>query len=171
MKKTILIFLVCLISACTPSAGQIATPLAATLAAIPTQTAYPTLTPWPTLTAWPTYTPNPTYTPVPTLPPRVVTATNSPTPEFTPTNTLPPTPTQDPTTKDRGNGFYLIGNEIHSGVWKSNGTGDDCYWAVTTKTGDILDNHFGMSGGTAYIPSGGFQVEFQDCGDWTFLGE
>ena len=91
-----------------------------------------------------------TQTPIPTL-------KHTPTITNTPTNTFTPTPTTDPLRKTKGNGFYLIGVDIAPGVWRSQGTGDSCYWSVTTLTGDIIDNHFGMSGGTAYIPDYGFQ--------------
>ncbi len=106
---------------------------------------------------------------------REVTPTPSPTPIFTPTITNTPaptntlTPTTDPLKRSKGNGFYLIGNDIAPGVWKSSGSGDGCYWAVTRADGGIIDNHFGMSGGTAYVSPSGFQVEFSDCGTWTFI--
>jgi len=103
-----------------------------------------------------TFTPTPLYTP---------TITNTP----APTNT--PTPTIDPLKKSRNSGFYLIGVDIAPGVWRSTGTGDDCYWAVTMADGDILDNHFGMSGGTAYVSPNGFQIEFDNCGTWEFVQE
>jgi hypothetical protein len=167
----ILILIACLLAACAPSPAQIATPVAATVQSIPTQTALPSLTPLATYTLYPTATAYPTYTPVPTLPPLIVTATSSPTPESTPTITNTPKPTRDPLKLDVNDGFYLIGVDIAPGVWRSNGTGDSCYWAITSKTGDILSNHFGMSGGTAYIPANGFQVEFSDCGIWTYIGE
>lgn len=106
---------------------------------------------------------------------REITQTVTPTPLYTPTitptptNTVPPTATQDPLKAPKGAGFYLVGVDIAPGVWRSDGTGDSCYWAVTSATGDILDNHFGMAGGTAYVSPSGFQVEFDDCGTWTFL--
>jgi hypothetical protein len=103
-----------------------------------------------------------TQTPTPTL-------ANTPTITNTPTNTFTPVPTQDPLKKTKGNGFYLIGVDIAPGIWRSQGSGDGCYWAVTRATGDIIANHFGMSGGTAYIPESGFQVEFNDCGMWEFI--
>jgi hypothetical protein len=110
------------------------------------------------ITQTPTATPK--YTPTPR---------NTPTVTNTPTNTFTPTPTVDPLKMMRGDGFYLIGIDIAPGVWRSQGSGDGCYWAVTRTNGDIIDNHFGMSGGTAYIPAYGFQVEFDDCGMWVFI--
>lgn len=109
-----------------------------------TQSAY---TPIPTQTPYPTHTAYPTYTPIP--------VTN--------------TPTVPPIFETKTNGFYLVNSEIAPGVWKSNGDNDDCYWATTSSDGDIIDNHFGQAGGTAYISPEAFQVEFNDCGTWTYL--
>lgn len=108
-----------------------------------------------------TFTPAITDTPV-----------NTATPEFTPTITDtpgPPTATIDVLKLDKTDGFYLVNSEIAPGVWRSDGTASDCYWSVTTATGDIIDNHFGAAGGTAFIPPTAFQVEFRGCGNWTFL--
>ncbi len=80
------------LTACAPTPEQIASPVALTVAAIPTQTSFPTYTPNPTATPYPTYTPPATQTPNVII----VTATASPTPQFTPTETIPPTIT--PTT-------------------------------------------------------------------------
>lgn len=166
MKKIIVALLTILaFSSCAPKPEEIASIVNQTLTANPTSTAYSTYTPYPTLTPVNTYTP--IY--------KVVTATNTPTPKYTATETNTPTitptttPTIDPLKKARGNGFYLIGVDIAPGVWRSNGNGDDCYWSVTRGNGDIIDNHFGMAGGTAYLPSSGFQVQFEDCGTWEWL--
>jgi len=145
-KKIIVVILLCsvLISACAPSAEEIQTAIQKTQSAwtqIPTHTAYPT------------YTPYPTFTPIP--------VTN------TPANTA--TPTVPPLFSDKGNGFYLVNVDIAPGVWRSNGTSDGCYWSVTSATGDIIENHFGQSGGTAFISPDAFQVEFNDCGTWSFV--
>lgn len=75
------------------------------------------------------------------------------------------------TLKDaKNNGFHLVNVEIAPGVWLSHGKQNDCYWATTTKSGDIINNHFGMAGGTAYIAPNAFQVEFNGCGVWTYVG-
>jgi hypothetical protein len=99
----------------------------------------------------PNYLPLPTYTP---KTPAVLTQT--------------PLAPLMPTFND---GFYLINAEIAAGIWRNDGTTNDCHWAVTTKTGDIVSNYFGMSGGTANIPVIGFQFQTQDCGNWTYLGQ
>lgn len=181
MKRIMAVILfVILLVACSPSPEQIAGPMFATMTAYPsatfypTLTSYPTFTPYPTLTSYPTQTPYSTYTPPPTQTPQiiVVTATSSPTPVASPTITSTPTATPDPLEADKEAGFYLVGTEIAPGVWRSNGAGDNCYWAVTTKTGDIIDNHFGKAGGTMYVPPNGFQVELKDnCGTWSYMGQ
>jgi hypothetical protein len=172
MKRILtLIALAAILAACTPKPEQIAPYLAQTL------TAWPTNTPYPTLTLNPTYTPLPalpTYTPQPTLTARVVvvTATGTPTPLYTPTITNTPEPTKDRLTSEKSAGIYLVGVDIAPGIWRNNGTDDSCYWEVTTKTGDYVSNHYGMGGGTMYIPATAFQVRVEkECGKWTYLGE
>lgn len=104
-------------------------------------------------------------TPKPT---RTKSPTNTPRPTATITNT--PEPTQDLLFGLHSDGFYLVGVDIAPGVWRSTGTGDNCYWKVSTRNGGTVDNHFGLAGGTAYIPADAFQVEFNRCGAWEYLG-
>lgn len=102
-----------------------------------------------------------------------LTPTRKPPMTLTPSLTLPPsqtpTATQPPLFSPKGNGFFLVNVDIAPGVWRSDGTNDNCYWEVTAASGDILDNHFGMAGGTAYIPPASFQVQFNGCGNWTYV--
>ncbi len=176
------------LAACSPSPDAIRAAILETQAAwtpVPPQTPFPTYTPFPTHTALPTYTPPPTIAIVVTRI-VIVTPTASPTPLYTPTITPTPTKTGTPTKKtnatqtaqavalakmrsDKGDGFYRVNVDIAPGVWQSTGTGDGCYWARTTKTGNIIDNHLGAAGGTAYIAPTDFQVEFTKCGKWVFL--
>ena len=175
MRKLFLMMVVILlVSGCSPNQVEIASIVEQTVAAIPTKTPYPTHTPQNTYTPYPTLTPINTTTPII----KVVTATHTATPLFTATNTgtptatLPPTETPDLLKRSRGPGFYLIGVEVAPGVWRNNGNSDSCYWSVTTSTGAIINNHFGMAGGTAYLPARGFQVEFgEDCGTWEWLSK
>ena len=92
-------------------------------------------------------------------------------PTSTPTPVFTATPTIEPLYAPRYDGFYLVGVDIAPGLWRSSGESDHCYWSLTTKTGDIINNHFGMAGGTVYIPETAFQVEFRDCDEWTYLGK
>jgi hypothetical protein len=163
MKPRWIVIVICaaLLVACAPSAEAVQQAISETQAG---------WTPIPTQTAFPTYTPQPTYTAPPTVfVTKIVTQTHTPTPVFTPTITDTPSPTLDPLQQSRGNGFYLVNVDIAPGIWRSQGTNSDCYWVVTDETGDIIANHFGQAGGTAYIPETAFQVEFSDCGTWIFL--
>lgn len=180
MKKIVtLLCLLVLLGACSSSKELSPEDIQETISAgiAQTQFAYPTYTPNSTYTPMPTYTPLPTYTKVPTLTQvvKVVTATETSTPLYTATitntatSTATQTATSDPLKAPRGNGFYLVGSEIAPGVWDSDGSGDRCYWEVSNAQGDIISNHFGQAGGTAYVPSSAFQVWFDDCGTWTWL--
>ncbi len=176
LKKSFLAALLCLIvlSGCSFTDKRIEPTVQSRVEQTIAQfTKVPSNTPYFTQTAYPTLTPNPTYTPKIV----VVTATFTETPKYTPTITETPTKTAtltstpDPTKTDKRPGFYLVGSEIAPGVWRSSGTSDTCYWSITTQTGNIINNHFGMAGGTMYVPSSGFQVELDaDCGTWTYLG-
>jgi len=165
MNKVIFsVILITLLAACQPKPGQIMTPVAETLAAIPTQTAYPTYTIPPTQTS--------------RVITKVVTITFTPTPRSTPTITLTPTKTPIPSpTLSRLEmphypGIYLVGIDIAPGLWRNNSSSDFCYWEITTRTGDILDNHFGQGGGTMYISGSAFQVTMErECGTWIYLGK
>lgn len=72
---------------------------------------------------------------------------------------------------DKYYGFYLVGSEIASGNWRNTGNSDNCYWAITDSKGEIIENYFGMTGGTMYVPNTAFQVELdKECGIWKYLG-
>jgi hypothetical protein len=154
----------------------------------------PTLEPLATYTPHPTYTPYPTYTPAH---PIIVTATPVPptaTPLLTDTPSAPPTTTPKPSvtprptnTPDvtltaiageilarrvsRGDGFYLVNVDISPGTWRSESGYDQCYWERNNRQGDILGNHFGLSGGVMTIRVSDFQVHMQGCGVWVYLGQ
>lgn len=189
-KTLITLILVCIflpaLASCSPSEEAISAAIVETMEAwtpIPTFTSQPSYTPAPAIAVevtrevtrivevTPTFTSTPRFTATVTFTPTI---TNTPT--RTPTVTNTPNATQTSIAREterlrqnRGNGFYLVNIDIAPGVWRSTGTGDSCYWATTTSTGSILSNHFGMSGGTAYISPSAYQVEFSDCGNWTFL--
>jgi hypothetical protein len=79
-------------------------------------------------------------------------------------------PTADSLYVDHDPGIYLVNVDIAPGVWRSQGSGDDCYWQRSDKTGDIIDNHFGFAGGTIYIAPSDFSVQLDaECGTWTYL--
>lgn len=180
MSKFLILLVVIILAGCAapaPDSAVVQQMVKDTLVAMPTQTDCLAFIQEPAQTPNPTYTPLPTYTDVPTYTPQiiVVTATFTPTPEFTPSQTSTPTdtptpaPTIDSLKMRRGDGFYLVGVDIAPGVWRSDGTGEMCYWQTSKAEGQIIDNHFGMAGGTAYISPTAFEVRFQDCGNWTWL--
>jgi hypothetical protein len=170
------------LSSCKPSASAIQVALEGTIASwteVPSQTSLPTCIPVPTVAIEVTRLVVVTATSSPT-PVSSPTITLTPTSSYTPTRTSTPTRTPNATqtaqarlmerlTAPKSDGFYLVDVDIAPGVWRSTGTGDSCYWEITTRSGDIINNHFGLSGGTAYIAASAFQVRFQDCGQWVFL--
>jgi len=70
----------------------------------------------------------------------------------------------------KGDGFYTVGVEIVPGRWQSIGTGDDCYWQRLDANQETLDNHYGSAGGTVNIRDTDYEVYFNDCGTWEYLG-
>ncbi|MFC1515615.1 putative metal-binding motif-containing protein [Thermodesulfobacteriota bacterium] len=66
-------------------------------------------------------------------------------------------------------GFYTVGVEIVPGKWESTGTGTTCYWARLDEYQNILDNHFGLAGGTVTILDTDYEVEFNRCGTWVYV--
>lgn len=73
-------------------------------------------------------------------------------------------------TELKGDGFYTVNVEIAPGRWQSTGSGSDCYWSRLSGTQDILDNHFGLAGGTVYVRESDYEILFEDCGTWEYLG-
>lgn len=130
-----------------------------------------------------TFTPTPLNTPTPSNTP-TITPTPSQTPTATPSSTPTPSPTATATpdlaatatieaygvlAAPKGNGFYTVGQEILPGKWRSSGGGGSCYWARLNANQELLDNHFGLAGGTVNIRPTDFEVEFNGCGTWTYV--
>lgn len=66
-------------------------------------------------------------------------------------------------------GFYVIGWDIAPGLWRSTGTGANCYWERQNVTQDIIDNDIGFAGGAAMIQPTDFVFYTKGCGDWVML--
>ena len=77
---------------------------------------------------------------------------------------------QSDAAEPKEDGFYTVGVEIAIGRWKSTGTDDGCYWVRLDGSQDILDNHYGQSGGTMIIRETDYEVAFNDCGTWEYQG-
>lgn len=71
----------------------------------------------------------------------------------------------------KGDGFYTVGIEIAPGRWRSTGSGDGCYYSLNDAYQDINENHFGESGITITVQPTDYEVEFDECGTWEYLGE
>ena len=126
-----------------------------------------TVTPTNTPINTPTPSNTPTITPTPT---NTSTPTSTPTPTATPNLSLTATVEAYGTlAAPKGNGFHTVGTEILPGKWRSNGTGNGCYWARLDANQNLLGNHFGFAGGTINIQPTDFEVEFDDCGTWTYV--
>jgi hypothetical protein len=159
MKKLLALFLfivlfIVLLTGCAPLQHAVQTAVAETQAE------------W---TEVPSQTPYPTYTQqhpqvVIQFQTRAVTLTFTPTPLFSPTYTV------EPAMAPHGDGYYLVGTEIAVGVWRSMGDTSNCYWETTSRAGNILNYHFGSSGGTMYVAANAFMVRLRSCGDWVYLG-
>jgi hypothetical protein len=144
---------------------QVEVPVTVTLTATPVSSPTSTNTPLPTDTPMPTNTPAPTNTALPTNPP-------SPTPIPSPTPDLPATATLQAFGElgmPKGDGFYQVALSILPGKWRSNGSGDGCYWARLDANQELLNNHFGSAGGTVTILPTDYEVEFNGCGMWEYV--
>lgn len=71
----------------------------------------------------------------------------------------------------KGDGFYTVGVEIAAGRWESTGTSDDCYWARLDGRQNVLNNHFGNAGGSINIAPSDYEVQFDGCGTWQYVGQ
>lgn len=149
-KPLALLGLAAVLSACAtmpPSEGDIATAVAQ-LAAEVTQTAAAL----PTVTNTPGPSPTPTITP---LPASAVEATEQ-------ALLFGPHP----------DGVYQVGVTISPGLWRSIPQNEDrfCYWARRKYDGILLGSHYGDAGVDVLIRPQDFEVEFDGCGVWVYMG-
>lgn len=140
-------------------------PVTVTHTATPVNSPTPSITPSPINTPAPTNTPEPTDTPAPTSTP-FPTNTSSPTPDVAQTATVE---AYGVLGAPKGNGFFQVGIDILPGKWRSNGSGNECYWARLDANQELLNNHFGIAGGTVTILPTDYEVEFSDCGMWEYV--
>ena len=180
MKKIyLMVVLSLLLSACVSSTAIIQTSIAGTISSftgVPTNA--PISTSIPTRRSMATHPPTYTQRPTPGITPQ---PTFTPSMTHKPTETSIPTDTQDPTLRaqtqaaavlfgEHRPGYYLVGIDIGPGIWRSQGTSDDCYWKRMDCTGDIINNYYGFAGSTIYIDPTDFAVELdKECGNWVYL--
>ena len=102
----------------------------------------------------------------------------NPTPRPRPTlpTPLPPLPTvaaaQSPTlqTSSKEDGSYLVGVDIAPGRWRSSGTGSECYMTRRDHNQKTVYYLLGSAVRIIRIESTDYEVEFDDCGIWRYLG-
>ncbi len=70
----------------------------------------------------------------------------------------------------QSDGFYTVGLEIVPAKWHSTGTGDGCYWERPNESQGVLGNHYGIAGGTVNVQASDYEVHFDDCGTWEYVG-
>lgn len=109
-----------------------------------------------------------------------VTQTAAAQPSVTSATTSSPTPTLaasatlsiDPT-GPHGDGVYLVGVDIAPGVWRPIAGDQDrfCYWARRKYDGIILGSFYGPSGSEVLLRTTDYEVEFDGCGVWVYMGE
>jgi len=77
------------------------------------------------------------------------------------------TPAQPPPTiRD---GTYAVNQQIAPGTYRSTGKGSGCYWERTGEGGDILANHFGLTGGIVTIQAADVSFSSRRCGPWVAI--
>lgn len=104
----------------------------------------------PSATAQPTFTPPPSATPLPPA--------------------GPPTATAAPTAR-RGDGTYLVGPQMARGRWASDGAAEGvCYWTSRHADGIILQSYLGAPGGELTLGDYDYEVQFENCGTWEYVG-
>lgn len=101
------------------------------------------------------------------------TAGSSPTPSATPLSPAALTATAEfRLTGPHGDGVYQVGVSIAPGTWRSipdrNGY---CYWARRKYDGILLGQHYGPPGGEIFVRETDFEVEFDGCGVFIYMGE
>lgn len=74
-------------------------------------------------------------------------------------------------TGPHGDGVYRVGQEIALGIWRSIPQRDGyCYWARRKYDGILLGEYYGPPGGEILIREGDYEVEFDGCGVWVYMG-
>lgn len=103
---------------------------------------------------------------------------NEPLPIYKPPTDIPAKPTDVPTDEPvvdespvspKGDGIYLVGEEIAEGNWKSTGSGFGCKWTRLDENKEVLRKFVGNAGGTLTIQPGDYEVEMENCGTWEFV--
>ncbi|TAK13603.1 MAG: hypothetical protein EPO32_04740 [Anaerolineae bacterium] len=107
-------------------------------------------------------------------------ATPSPTVEVMGPPATPATPANAPTAQPRpplepgaprGDGTYLVGPQMARGRWVSDGAAEgECYWTTRHADGIILQRYLGAPGGEITLGEYDYEVQFENCGTWDYVG-
>ncbi|MGH2582170.1 MAG: hypothetical protein ACRDFQ_04670 [Anaerolineales bacterium] len=69
-------------------------------------------------------------------------------------------------------GVYRVGVEIAAGVWRPfPERASFCYWARRKYDGILLGSFYGLSPGDVLVRESDYEVEFDGCGVWVYMGE
>ena len=66
-------------------------------------------------------------------------------------------------------GTYIVNQQIAPGTYRSTGKGSACYWERSGASGDVLDNHFGLTGGSVTIQAADVTFSSRHCGPWILI--
>jgi hypothetical protein len=70
-----------------------------------------------------------------------------------------------------GDGVYRVGEQIAIGTWRSIPDKHPyCYWARLKYDGIVLGSHYGPPGGEMNVHEGDYEIEFDGCGVWVYMG-
>jgi hypothetical protein len=69
-------------------------------------------------------------------------------------------------------GVYRVGIDIAIGTWRSIPNQQRyCYWARRKYDGIVLGSHYGPPGGEMHVHEGDYEIEFDGCGVWVYMGQ
>jgi hypothetical protein len=78
----------------------------------------------------------------------------------------PPAPAQPAVKTSFGEGIYVVGEDMPVGTYRTEGSGEVCYWARLKNSnggpGAIIDNHLG-AGPSQFAPQKGELVQIDRC--------
>lgn len=106
------------------------------------------------------------------MPSATHTAGASPTPSATPLAPTALTATADyALTGPHGDGVYQVGISIAPGTWRAIAQRDGyCYWARRKYDGILLGQYYGPPGVDMVVRETDFEIEFDGCGVFVFMG-
>src|SRR5690606_30395225 len=86
---------------------------------------------------------------------------------------IPAPTTKSPTTAIPGDGMYRVGYDLTPGIYRSQDTGELCYWSRlrnASREGHIIDNDLGYGRRIVQVEASDMFLETIDYGAWTKIG-